>query len=198
MLHLIWPIQQIQFFEGLLLRAKWGEGETRTKCNEWHTEAVWLVSRSHCIQQGLRLKCTSKGGSTSQQEEWGNGNTQVKEEVLLSRRDGASEKEEVLLSRRDRGSWNFSFGDYTGKQELGGIRVHLEVRTSSTDLGLELSVVVLGAVCWCRWPAFDPLFFLGGEAQFRDQDNSVVLIAPNSWREILMTLINVYIDWIFF
>jgi hypothetical protein len=39
-------------------------------------------------------------------------------------------------------------------------------------------VVVLGAVR--QWPAFDPLFFSGGEAQFRDQDNSVVLIAPNS------------------
>jgi hypothetical protein len=46
------------------------------------------------------------------------------------------------------------------------------------DLGLEHSVVVLGTVC--RWPAFDPLFFSGGEAQFRDQDNSVVLIAPNT------------------
>jgi hypothetical protein len=56
-------------------------------------------------------KCTSKRGSTSQQERWGRG--------------------------------NFSFGNYTGKQELGGIRVHLEVRTSSTDLGLEQSVVVL-------------------------------------------------------
>jgi hypothetical protein len=58
------------------------------------------------------------------------------------------------------------------------------VRTSSADLGLEQSVVVLGAVRW--WPAFDPLFFsgVGGwgrEAQFRDQDNSVVLIAPNSF-----------------
>ena len=31
----------------------------------------------------------------------------------------------------------------------------------------------------CRWPAFDPLFFSGGEAQFRDQDNSVALMAPN-------------------
>jgi hypothetical protein len=53
------------------------------------------------------------------------------------------------------------------------------VRTSGTDLGLEHSVVVLRMVC--RWPAFDPLFFsgVGGEAQFRDQDNSVVLIAPN-------------------
>jgi hypothetical protein len=64
-----------------------------------------------------------------------------------------------------------------GKQELGAIRVHLEVRTSSADLGLEQSVVVLRAVR--QWPAFDPLFFWGWEAQLRDQDNSVVLIAPN-------------------
>ena len=90
-------------------------------------------------------KCTSKRGSTSQQEGWG--------------------------------SRNFSFGNYTGKQELGGIRVHLVVRTSGTDLGLEHSVVVLGTVR--QWPAFDPLFFSEGEAQFRDQDNCVVLIAPN-------------------
>ena len=66
-----------------------------------------------------------------------------------------------------------------GKQELGGIRVHLEVRTSGADLGLEQSVVVLRAVR--RWPTFDLLFFSGGEAQFRDQNNSVVLIASNSW-----------------
>jgi hypothetical protein len=92
-----------------------------------------------------QLKCTSKGGNTSQQEEWGSG--------------------------------NFSFGNYTGKQELGGIRVHLVVRTSGADLGLEHSVVVLRTVR--RWPAFDPLFFSGGEAQFGDQDNRVVLIAPN-------------------
>ena len=46
-------------------------------------------------------KCTSKEGSTSQQEEWGSG--------------------------------HFSFGNYAGKQELGGIRVHLEVRTSGAD-----------------------------------------------------------------
>ena len=91
-------------------------------------------------------------------------NAQAKGEVLLSRRDGAVEI--------------FSFGDYTGKQELGGIRVHLVVRTSGADLGLEYSVVVLKMVHW--WPAFDPLFFLGGEAQFRDQDNCVVLIAPNN------------------
>jgi hypothetical protein len=69
------------------------------------------------------------------------------------------------------GSGNFSFGSYTGKQELGGIRVHLVVRTSGADLGLEHSVVVLRT---------DPLFFWGGEAQFRDQYNRVVLIAPNN------------------
>ena len=51
------------------------------------------------------------------------------------------------------------------------------VRTSGADLGLEHSVVVLRTVRW--WPAFDPLFFSGGEAQFRDQDNSVALMAPN-------------------
>ena len=101
-----------------------------------------------------------------------------KEEVLLSRRNGASEKEEVLLSRRDGAAEIFLLATTRGsKQELGGIRVHLEVRTSGADLGLEQSVVVLRAMC--RWPAFDPLFFWGGEAQFRDQDNSVVLIAPN-------------------
>ena len=87
------------------------------------------------------------------------------------------QKGEVLLSRRNGAVENFSFGDYRGKQELGGIRVHLEVRTSGSDLGLEQSVVVLGAVC--QWPTFDPLFFSGGEAQFRDQDNCVVLMAPN-------------------
>jgi hypothetical protein len=46
-----------------------------------------------------------------------------------------------------------------GKQELGGIRVHFEVRISGADLGLEQSVVVLRAVR--RWPPFDPLFFSG-------------------------------------
>ena len=67
-------------------------------------------------------KCTSKRGSTSQQEGWGSG--------------------------------NFSFGSYKGKQELGGIRLHLVVRTSDADLGLEYSVVVLRTVH--RWPALTP------------------------------------------
>jgi hypothetical protein len=73
-----------------------------------------------------RFKCTSKRGSAFQQEEWGRGNAPQQEGW---------------------GSGKFSFGDYKGKQELGGIRVHLEVRTSRADLGLEQSVVVLGAVC---------------------------------------------------
>ena len=87
-------------------------------------------------------KCTSKGGSTSQQEGWGSG------------KRGSTSQQEGWGSR------NFSLGNYTGKQELGGIRVHLVVRTSGADLGLEQSVVVLGAVRW--WPTFDPLFFWGG------------------------------------
>jgi hypothetical protein len=67
-----------------------------------------------------------------------------------------------------------------GKQELGGIRVHLEVRTSGADLGLDQSVVVLRVVC--PWPILTPFSSGGGggEAQFRDQDNCVVLIAPNT------------------
>jgi hypothetical protein len=77
------------------------------------------------------------------------------------------------------GKQKFFFWQLHGKQELGDIRVHLEVRTSGADLGLEHSVVVLGMVR--QWPAFDLLFFLGGgEAQFRYQDNRVVLIAPNT------------------
>ena len=66
------------------------------------------------------------------------------------------------------GQQKFFFGNYMGKQELGGIRVHIEVRTSGADLGLEHSVVVLGTVR--QWPTFDPLFFSGGEAQFRDKN----------------------------
>ena len=73
---------------------------------------------------------------------------------------------EIFLLATTRGSRNLAVSGY------------LEVRTSSADLGLGQSVVVLGAVRW--WPAFDPLFFSGEEAQFRDQDDCVVLIAPNS------------------
>ena len=80
-----------------------------------------------------------------------------KEEVLLSRRDGAEEmhkQKRKYFSAGGMGSRNFSFGNYTGKQELGDIRVHLVVRTSGADLGPEHTVVVLGMVR--RWPAFHP------------------------------------------
>jgi hypothetical protein len=57
------------------------------------------------------------------------------------------------------------------------------LKSGHPDLGLEQSVVVLRTVH--RWHTFDPLFFSGGEAQFRDQNNSVVLIAPNTLQNIL-------------
>ena len=53
------------------------------------------------------------------------------------------QKGEVLLSRRDGAAEIFLLATKRGKQELGDIRVHLEVRTSCTDLRLEQSVVVL-------------------------------------------------------
>jgi hypothetical protein len=65
-----------------------------------------------CISQAQGLKAQEKRGSAFQQEEWGRGNAPQQEGW---------------------GSRNFSFGDYKGKQELGGIRVHLEVRTSGAD-----------------------------------------------------------------
>jgi hypothetical protein len=102
--------------------------------------------RYFSVQGVGQWKCTSKRGST-----------------------GTSQQEGW-------GSGNFFFGSYTEKQELGGIRVHLVIRTTGADLGLEHSVVVLGTVR--RWPAFDPLFFSGGGRP--NQDNRVVLIAPNS------------------
>jgi hypothetical protein len=42
-------------------------------------------------------------------------------------------KERKYFSAGGMGQRKFSFGDYKGKQELGGIRVHLEVRTSGAD-----------------------------------------------------------------
>ena len=71
-------------------------------------------------------------------------NAQAKGEVqiLISGRGRAIQaKGEVFISGR--GAIEIlSFGSYTGKQELGGIRVHLEVRTSCADLGLEHPVVL--------------------------------------------------------
>jgi hypothetical protein len=120
-----------------------GERETDTKCKN-NMEAVWVATKCLCIQQGSRLKCTSK------------------REVLLSRRDGAAE---IFLWQlhREAGTWWYQ-GTSCG-QDIWRL------------LSPEHSVVVLGVVH--RWPTFNPLFFSGGDAQFRDQDNCVVLIAPN-------------------
>ena len=101
----------------------------------------------------------------------GSRNAQAKGEVqvLISGRGGAVEIF-LLAAHGEAGTWWYQ-----------GV-----VRTSGADLGLEYSVVVLRMVHW--WPAFDPLFFLGGEAQFRDQDNSVVLIAPNTSVEVCFAM----------
>jgi hypothetical protein len=71
-----------------------------------------------------------------------------------------SKRGSTRTSQQERwGGGNFYFDSYTGKHELAGIRVHLEVRTSGDDLGLEHSVVVLRTVH--LWPTFDPLFCSG-------------------------------------
>ena len=62
-----------------------------------------------------------------------------KQKVLLSRRDGAAEmhkQKRKYFSAGGMGQWNFSFGNYMGKEELGVIRVHLVVTISGADLGL--------------------------------------------------------------
>jgi hypothetical protein len=85
--------------------------------------------KGKCLSAGGmgQRKCTSAGGMGQQ-------------------------KEKKYFSAGRWGSRIFSFGDYMGKQELGGIRVHLEVRTSSTDfLGEERPVA-----------RFRPPFLLGG------------------------------------
>ena len=73
------------------------------------------------------------------------------------------------------GQWKFFFWQLQG--EAGTWWYQGVARTSGADLGVERSVVVLRTVC--RWLTFGPHFFSGGESQFRDQDNCVVLIAPN-------------------
>jgi hypothetical protein len=80
-----------------------------------------------------------------------------REEVLLSRRDGAVE---IFLLVTTWGSRNLVVSGYILRSG------HLALIFSERCV---------------RWPAFEPLFFSGGggEAQFRDQDNSVALIAPN-------------------
>jgi hypothetical protein len=92
------------------------------------------------------------------------------EEMHLSRRDGAAEREEVLLNRRDGAAEIFLLATTRGSRNL--VVSGYILRSGHPALTfLERCV---------RWPTFDPLFFSRGEAQFRDQDNSVVLIAPNT------------------
>jgi hypothetical protein len=139
-----------------------------TKCEEGHRTILnsIIALRCHCISKAQGLNAQAKG------------------EVLLSRRNGAAEMYKQIrkhfsaggrgggrgstqqeggkrkyFSAGGMGQRKFFFWRLHGKQELGGIRVLLVVRTSSADLGLEQSVVILGVVR--RWPAFDPLFFSG-------------------------------------
>jgi hypothetical protein len=92
------------------------------------------------------------------------------EEMHLSRRDGAAEREEVLLSSRDGAAEIFLLATTRGSRNL--VVSGYILRSGHPALTFSER--------WCIWwPAFDTLFFSGGEAQFRDQDNSVALIAPN-------------------
>jgi hypothetical protein len=120
----------------------------------------------HQVRETTRKQSEKKHQSVTVFSKAQGLNAQAKGEALLSRRNGAVEMHKQRGKYFSAGGMGqrkfffFSFGNYTGKQELGGIRVHLEVRTSGADLGLEHSVVVLGTVR--QWPAFDPLFFLVG------------------------------------
>jgi hypothetical protein len=67
-----------------------------------------VALRSHCISKAQGLNAQAKG------------------EVLLSRRDGAAE----CTSAGGMGQQEIFLLALQGKQELGGIRVHLEVSTS--------------------------------------------------------------------
>jgi hypothetical protein len=92
------------------------------------------------------------------------------EEMHLSRRDGAEEREEVLLSRRDGAAEIFLLATTPGSRNL----------VVSGYILRSGHPVLTFSEWYIRWPTFDPLFFSGGEAQFRYQDNSIALIAPNS------------------
>jgi hypothetical protein len=92
----------------------------------------------------------------------------------LSRRDGAAEREEVLLSRQDGAAEIFPLATTKGSRNL--------VISGYFLMSGHPALTFSERCVW--WHAFDPLFFSGGggggEAQFRDQDNSVALIAPNN------------------
>jgi hypothetical protein len=99
---------------------------------------------------------------------------QARGEVIISGRGRAIQaKGEVLMGRG--GNINSFFWQL--HWEAGTWWYQGVVRTSVMTQGWNIPWF-LESMCW--WPAFDPLFFSGGEAQFRDQDNSVALMAPNS------------------
>ena len=137
-----------------------GGRERRGSCTNNDTETVLkLYQDPNVLRKVQGLNAQAKG--EVQILISGRGRAiQAKGEVIISGR-GAIELHILRQLHGEAGTWWYQ-----------GV-----VRTSGADLGLEHSVVVLRTVR--RWPAFDPLFFSGGEAQFRDQDNSVVLIAPN-------------------
>jgi hypothetical protein len=71
------PVQQVQLFVGLEGTAPenqmGGERETETKHRK-DTESIWILSRSHCIQQNLQfLYKKNKGEITLMQKGRGRG-----------------------------------------------------------------------------------------------------------------------------
>jgi hypothetical protein len=114
--------------------------------------------------------------------------------VPFSRKDGAVEL------YKETGKYRYlagGMGQYKQKEKYlsvggGAIELHI-LRQLNGEAGtwwcqgvVRRAVMTQGwNILWfsesiCRWSAFDPLFFSGGEAQFRDQDNSVALMAPNT------------------
>jgi hypothetical protein len=144
----------------LLLRTKLGGRERWGPCANNDTETFWVASRPQCISQAQGLNAQAKG----------------EVQILISGRGGAIElhkQKEKYLSVG--GSIEiFSFGSYTGKQELGGIRVWSGQRRRWLRAGTFCGWISVGG------PLLTPFSSGGGgEAQFRDQDNCVVLMAPN-------------------
>jgi hypothetical protein len=93
----------------LLLITKWGGGrERRGSCGNNDTETVLIcIKTPNVLRKAQGLNAQAKG----------------EVQILISRRRGSIQaKGEVLISGR--GTIEIlSFGSYTGKQELGGIRV---------------------------------------------------------------------------
>jgi hypothetical protein len=156
----------------LLLRTKLGGRERRGPCENNDTETFWVASRPQFISQAQGLNAQAKG----------------EVQVLISGRGGAIElhKQKENTYQWEGGAIEiFSFGSYTGKQELGGIRVW-----SGHQQWLRA-----GTVCGCSWnrcvggPLLTPFSSQGrgGEAQFRDQDNCVVLMDPNKYTQTYRT-----------